>query len=133
MDKLETKYKILIIEDNKDLVSIMKAFLENNNFSVNFAYGGKAGLSEVKKDTPDLIMLDIIMPDMDGRDVLIELKKDPSTKEIPVIIITGKEEQFDRSYLIELGAYEYFTKPYDRYNLLRQINNIFDKKAKGIL
>ena len=125
--------KIVVIDDNKELADTIKHFLQMRGFIVISAYGGKSGLEAVKKEKPDLIILDIMMPDMDGRDVLVNLKRGNETKDIPVIILTGKDEQFDREYGIELGAYEYITKPYDSNALLRQVNSILGKKKTGEL
>jgi len=128
MSEENQKIKIAVIDDEKDLVSVIKEFLEYRGFIVSFAYGGIKGLEIIKKEKPDVIVLDIGMPDMDGRDVLIKLKKDPETKNIPVIILTGRDGQYDRDYGLELGAYEYITKPYDGDMLLRQIKNVLEKK-----
>lgn len=130
MDDVAKKIKVAVIDDNRGLVDTIRQFLEDRDFDVSAAYGGKSGLEIIKNDKPDVIVLDIMMPDMDGRDVLVELKRSDATKDIPVIILTGKEEQFDRSYVIELGAHEYVTKPYDSQILLRQINNVLTKKKK---
>ena len=88
-------------------------------------------LEIAKKETPELIILDITMPDMDGRDVLKELKKDETTKGIPVLMLTAKEEQIDRNYSMELGAYDLVPKPYDGPYLLKQIYKILQKKRNG--
>lgn len=125
--------KIVVIDDNKELADTIKHFLQMRGFIIMSAYGGKSGLEIVKKEKPDLIILDIMMPDMDGRDVLVNLKRNNETKDIPVVILTAKDEQFDREYGIELGAYEYITKPYDSNALLRQVNSILGKKKTGEL
>ena len=123
------KFKITVIDDDKEFTETIKEFLESRGFSVACAYGGRAGMDIIKKYQPDIVILDIGMPDMDGRDVLVKLKKDNGTKNIPVIILTGRgDEQYDRSYGIELGAEEYISKPYDSAILLRQVNNILSKK-----
>lgn len=130
MNQSNGKIKVALIDDEKDLVSMIKNFLELRNFTVISAHDGHSGLDLVKKERPDLIILDIIMPDMDGRDLLVELKKDESLKDIPVIMLTAKGEQFERDYGLELGAYEYIAKPYDADILLRQINNILEKRKR---
>ena len=129
-DKTASKIKIAIIDDNKDLVDFVKPVLESHNYEVIVAYNGSSGLEVVKSRKPDLIILDIVMPDMSGNDVLSELKKYRDTKDIPVIMFTVKEWQYDRSKSLELGAYEYISKPFDSQMLLRQINNVLRKKEK---
>jgi two-component system alkaline phosphatase synthesis response regulator PhoP len=131
MDDIARKNKIALIDDEKGLVETIKAFLETRNFSVVCAYDGLSGLDLVKKEMPDIIILDIMMPKKDGRDTLVELKKSADTKNIPVIVLTAKDEQFVRNYMLELGAYEFIAKPYDSYALLRQITNVLKKKAEG--
>ncbi len=121
-------HRIAVIDDDRGLVQTIRVLLEAKGYSVSCAYGGKDGLELVKRDIPDLVLLDINMPDLDGRDVLIRMKKENSTKDIPVIFLTGRGEQYERSYGIELGAYEYISKPYDGVILLRQIENILSKK-----
>lgn len=127
------KVKITVVDDEKDLVQVIKDFLEARNFAVSVAYNGRTGLEVIKKEKPDLVILDITMPDLDGRDILIELKKDEDTKNIPVILLTAKSEQFDREYGLKLGAHEYIVKPYQSHVLLRHIQTILEKKEKGII
>lgn len=127
------KAKITLIDDDKGMVNSLKEFLESRGFIVSFAYGGLSGLEVIKRERPDLVILDISMPDMDGRDVLVELKKDDDIKDTPVIMLTGREEQFEREHGMELGAYEYLNKPYDSYVLLRQITNVLQKRDTGEL
>ena len=73
------------------------------------------------------------MPDVNGIDVLAELKRDEKTADIPVIMVTCKQDQFDRRKTLELGAYEYVTKPVDGYLLIRQIENVLHKKKDGAI
>ena len=122
--------KITIIDDEKGLVNTIKSLLEERGFSVSSAYDAMKGLEVIKRETPDVVVLDIMMPKKDGRDLLKELKEDDATKDIPVIMLTAKDEQFDRDNALAMGAYEYMTKPYDSYALLRQIKNVLEKSGK---
>lgn len=122
------KIKIIIIDDEKEFVETIKTFLESRNCSVNFAYGGHSGLELIKSDRPDVVILDIGMFDMDGRDVLVKLKEDVETKFIPVIILSGRGGQFDKEYGLELGAQEYMDKPYDGRVLMEKINKLIRKE-----
>ena len=123
------KPKIAIIDDEKDLVETLKSFLEERNFSVSTAYGGRDGLEIIKKEKPDMVILDVMMPDMDGRDVLVELKKNEDTKKIPVIMLTIRSEPFDIDYGIQLGADGYLSKPYTASALLKHINAVLKNKV----
>jgi CheY-like chemotaxis protein len=118
---------ILVVDDEKDVLEVTKKILLKNQYGVITASGGKEAVALAKTNRPDLILLDIVMLDMDGRDVLVELKKDPDTKDIPIIFVTGRGEQFDRDYGLELGAHEYISKPCDAVFLLRQIERALSK------
>ncbi len=111
-------------------MDLIKGILVKNNYEVETALSGKQALAVTKTFCPDLILLDIIMPEMDGRDVLVELKKNEETKDIPIIMVTAKGDQFDRDYCLELGAYEYITKPCDNQVILRQIANVLEKNKR---
>ncbi len=130
---MEKEVKITIIDDDRDLVEFVKTYLQRRGFLVSFAYSGGEGLEVVRKERPQLIILDIMMPEMDGSQVLRELKKDSTLKDIPVIMLTAKDRQIDRTSFLELGAYEYIAKPLDMDMLLRQVRNVLEKKEKGEL
>ncbi len=104
------KLKILIIEDDTFLLQMYSTKLELEGFEVVDATDGEKGLRQAKKELPDLILLDLILPKKDGLAVLEELKKDPATAAIPVIILSniGQKEQIDRCF--ELGAVDYMIK-----------------------
>ncbi|MBL7156904.1 MAG: response regulator [Candidatus Omnitrophica bacterium] len=127
MNKNIKKPKITIIDDEKDLVETLKSFLEDRNFSVSAAYGGLDGLEVIKKEKPDIVILDVMMPDMDGRDVLVELRKNEDTKKIPIIMLTIRSEPFDIDYGMQLGADAYLPKPYTASALLKHIKTILKK------
>ncbi|MBL7157228.1 MAG: response regulator [Candidatus Omnitrophica bacterium] len=122
------KAKIAIIDDEKALVETLKSFLEERGFSVISAYDGASGLELIKREKPDIIILDITMPELDGRDVLIQLKKNEDTKSIPVIMQTVKNEPFDVDYGMELGADDYLPKPCEVHRLLKHIDAILEKR-----
>ena len=127
MNKKLGTYKVTIVDDEKDLVYFLKIYLEGNNFAVSYSYNGRDGLNVIRKERPDVIILDIIMPEIDGRDVMIELKKNEATKNIPVIFLTAKTEQFERNYGFELKADGYIEKPYDHDMLLREVMRVILK------
>ena len=102
--------KILIIEDESTLNKSVVDFLSAENFQVLSALDGEAGLEMAKKEIPDLILLDIILPEKDGYEVLDELKKDEKTKNIPVILLTNLESQEDIVRAFEKGATTYLVK-----------------------
>lgn len=102
--------KILIIEDEATLNKAIAEYLEAENFQVLSALDGEVGAEMAKKEVPDLILLDIILPKKDGYEVLDELKKDEKTKNIPVILLTNLESQEDIVRAFEKGATTYLVK-----------------------
>ncbi|MFC1514410.1 response regulator [Candidatus Omnitrophota bacterium] len=128
------KRKVLIVDDEKVFCQMVKLNLEETGqYQVRAETSGIEAFAAVKEFVPDVILLDISMPDINGIDVLAELKRDEVTKSIPVIMVTGKHDQFDRRKTLELGAYEYITKPLDSYMIVRQIENILSKKKEGAI
>lgn len=130
MDQPANKIKIAVIDDEKDLVELIKARLESKGFAVIFAYDGVSGLELIRKENPDLVILDIMMPKMDGRDVLIQIRKDQEVGKIPVVILTCRKEQFERNYGFEIGADAYIEKPYDPDMLFREISHLLNKNER---
>ena len=128
--KSGNRYKVTVIDDEKEIVEIVKYLLESRDFDVSFAYGGYSGLEVIKKEIPDLIILDIMMHDLDGRDVIKELRKDVKTENIPVIFLTGRDEDFEVEYGMELGAADYVVKPYKSRDFLKKVQNVLKQYDK---
>lgn len=101
--------KILIIEDEPELVKILRDYLENAGFSVELAYRGDTGLSLWQHKNPDLVLLDLNLPGMDGLDVAREIRRSGDT---PIIMLTARVEEMDQLIGLELGADDYITKPF---------------------
>src|SRR6195952_4427579 len=120
--------KILIIEDNDDIRENVIEILELAGYSVASASNGKAGVELAFADTPDIILCDIMMPELDGYGVLYMLFKRPETIAIPFIFLTAKAEHFDRRKGMEMGADDYLTKPFDDMELLAAIESRLKKK-----
>ncbi len=104
--------KILVIEDEQDISDLIKYNLERDGYSVALAATGEKGLSEARKDMPQLIILDLMLPGMDGLQVCRTMKGESGTREIPIIILTAKSEEADIVAGLELGADDYITKPF---------------------
>ncbi len=120
--KTMAKKKILIIEDETTLQGALLEFLEAEGFEAISAADGETGIEMVKTEKPDLVLLDIIIPKKDGYKVLAEMKKDPKTKEIPVILLTNLESPEDIQRAFELGATTYLVK--SNYKLEDVVNRI---------
>lgn len=120
--------KVLIIEDNNDIRENVIEILELAGYTVSAAADGKTGVDLALKNAPDIILCDIMMPEMDGYGVLYLLSKRPETVAIPFIFLTAKAEHFDRRKGMELGADDYLTKPFDDMELLSAIESRLKKK-----
>ncbi|MBV6645800.1 MAG: response regulator [Cyclobacteriaceae bacterium] len=119
--------KLLIIEDNEDVRENIMEILELSNYKVVGAENGKEGVKAAKSEIPDLIICDIMMPEMDGYEVLYMLGKDPNTNGIPFIFLTAKAEKEDFRHGMSLGADDYLTKPFDDMELLAAIEKRLER------
>ncbi|MDB5139080.1 MAG: anr 2 [Mucilaginibacter sp.] len=120
--------KVLIIEDNDDIRENVIEILELAGYAVSSANNGKEGVELAFNDVPDIILCDIMMPEMDGYGVLYLLSKRPETIAVPFIFLTAKAEHFDRRKGMEMGADDYLTKPFDDMELLAAIESRLKKK-----
>lgn len=119
--------KILFIEDEEALQRTMGEMLEQNGYKVLKSLDGEAGISVAKKEVPDLILLDLILPKKNGFEVLDELKKDPSTKNIPVVVLTNLEGGAEIEKALALGATTYLVKAnYKLDELLVKIEGVLN-------
>ena len=118
------KKRILIVEDEQELVKALQVRLGAAGYEVIVAYDGKEGLEKAQEGKPDLILLDILMPQMDGFETLEKLKQDSQTKAIPVIILTAKSQFEDVTKTTNLGAEDYIVKPFDYIAMLGKIKRV---------
>ena len=120
--------KILVVDDEQDILEIVRATLKTKGYEVDVAHDGEEGLARIKTHKPDLVILDLMMPQKSGLEVCKDLKKDPSTADIPVIVLTalgkqsGKDEEFWR---LGLKVDDFIQKPFDPLNLLGRVEYIF--------
>lgn len=121
---------ILVIEDNKDVRENTTELLELAGYQVTGAENGKVGVKMAKESLPDLIICDIMMPEMDGYDVLYYLSIDPKTSTIPFIFLTAKSDAHDFRKGMELGADDYLTKPFEEIDLLKAVERRLNKSTK---
>jgi CheY-like chemotaxis protein len=112
---------VLIIEDEKLIVVSTQMVLEAAGFRVESASSGEEGVTKASKVTPDLILLDIMMPGIDGWETLTRLKRDPATSRIPVIVFTAREHARGHQRSAELGAVDYFRKPFEPDELIELV------------
>lgn len=119
--------KILLIDDSSVNNLLLQNILEDEGYQIVTAFSGKEGLEKVVAEKPNLVILDIMMPRMDGIEVLRQILANPETKNIPVIMLTAKVDAHDESLAIEIGAVDYMTKPVNIENTLQKIRNVLGK------
>jgi DNA-binding response OmpR family regulator len=113
--------KILVVDDELDLVETIRFQLETEGFNVITAYNGEDALNLARTENPDLILLDIMLPKLDGYKVCRLLKFDEKYKNIPIIMLTARAQEKDKIIGLETGANEYVTKPFDMDKLLEKV------------
>lgn len=115
---MESKKKILIVEDEKSIADIIKFNLVKEGFDTEIAYNGTDGLDKALHGSPDLVLLDVMLPELDGFQVC---KKVRETSSVPILMLTAKEEEVDKVLGLELGADDYITKPFSMRELIARI------------
>ena len=122
------KKMILIVEDNKDAAFILSAVLEQEGFNTRIAQNANDAYRFVDKIRPDLIILDILIPGTDGKEILLKLKSDSVTKHIPVIVCTGLDDMNHVEKLFNSGASNYIIKPFDNERMICKVKNALGSK-----
>ena len=123
------KQKILAVDDEEDILELLRFNLTKEGFAVVCAASGEEGLKTAHSQRPDLILLDLMLPGMDGLEVARRLKKEEATKDIPVIMVTAKGEEADIVTGLEVGAEDYITKPFSRKVLIARVRAVLRRKA----
>lgn len=132
------KPPVLIVEDDTDIAQLVRLHLDKAGYAARVATSGTAALAAVQSDPPACILLDIMLPDLDGFDVCRKLKRDASTRDIPIIMVTSKGEESDVVVGLELGAEDYVTKPFSPRVLVARVRAVLrrregDSGAKVVL
>ena len=117
----DTRTRILVVDDEPDTLLPLTQALEADNYAVVGAVDGAEALVKVSNETPDLILLDLMLPKLNGYEVCMRLKEDPATRQIPIIMLSAKGEIKDKVLGIEIGADDYVTKPFDLLELKARI------------
>ncbi len=113
--------KILVVEDDVNIAELLRLYLEKENFKVTIAHDGGKGVAEFEKEKPDLVLLDVMMPVMDGWSVLKEIR---ASSKVPVIMLTAKGETFDKVSGLEMGADDYISKPFEVKEVVARIHAV---------
>lgn len=120
---------ILIVEDEPDLARVLQFNFQQAGHTVTMTDHGRQAVTLVREQKPDLVLLDIMLPDISGTDVCKQLKRDPQTAAVPVLMLTAKGEEMDRVLGLELGAEDYVVKPFSVRELLLRIDVILQRRA----
>ncbi|MDF1558024.1 MAG: response regulator [ANME-2 cluster archaeon] len=117
--------KIMVVDDEPDTVDLVKLVLETEGYETSVAYSGEEALEKIRMDKPDLVLLDIMMPHMDGWAVRKEIIDNAKTKDIPIIMLTAKAQPIDKMIgLHVVGVEDYITKPFGRYELIDSVKKV---------
>jgi len=116
--------KVLLVEDDPDIQLVARTALKRSGFIVTVTSNGPAALEQVRNDRPDAILLDWMLPDMDGTEVCRRLKEDPATAHIPIIFLTARSQQSEIARGLALGAAGYIVKPFDALALGTQVREM---------
>ena len=121
------KPRILVVDDEPETVELIEFNLKQSGYTVSTAADGADALKKARSQPPDLIVLDVMLPEMDGFEICKTLRLDPSTTKVPIIMLTAKAAEIDRVLGLELGADDYLTKPFSTRELLLRIKKILDR------
>ena len=125
--------KILCIEDEPQMIDLIRLILETQGYRVVAAQGGEEGLEMMLSERPDLILLDIMMPEMDGGDVYHRMQQEPELSQIPVIVVTAKAAPIDKVLWMNVAQVDdYVTKPFGTHDLLSSVERVLSRRAGRI-
>lgn len=122
--------RILCIEDEQEMIDLIRLILGRRGFDVKGATGGNEGLKMVRQELPDLVLLDLMMPDLDGWEVYQQMKADEHTRGIPVIVVTAKAQNIDRVLGMHIAKVDdYITKPFSPQELLNSVEKVLSNQV----
>lgn len=124
----DTKLQILVVDDEADLVSVLRFGLEAAGYAVIEAGDGEEGLAQAHEHRPDLMVLDLMLPKLDGYKVCRALKFDDRFRNMPIIILSARSGEQDRQLALDMGADDFVTKPYDMQDLLERIESELQRR-----
>lgn len=124
--------RILCIEDEPEMIDLIRLILGRKGFEVSGASGGEDGINKVRSEKPDLVLLDLMMPFVDGWEVYQQMKADEDTKDIPVIVVTAKAQSIDKVLGLHIAKVDdYIAKPFSPKDLISSVERVFAKRAEN--
>lgn len=124
------RHRIVIIEDEKDILDLVRYNFRKEGYQVESFTHGRNGLEYVRQNSPDLLLLDIMLPDLDGMEICKRLRADERLKEMPIIFLTAKGEEVDRVVGLEIGADDYVVKPFSPRELLARVKAVLRRRGQ---
>jgi two-component system response regulator VicR len=129
---MEKPRRLVYIEDEQEMIDLVRLILGRKGMEVTGALGGKHGLESVRTELPDLVLLDLMMPDMDGWDVYHHIKADETTRHIPVIVITAKAQSIDKVLGLHIAKVDdYISKPFSPQELIDSVEKVLGQKTSS--
>ena len=129
MTEKNKNQRILCIEDETEMIDLIRLILSRRGYEVQGANGGKEGIELVRQEKPDLVLLDLMMPDMDGWEVYQQMKADEATRDIPVIVVTAKAQSIDKVLGLHIAKVDdYIAKPFSPQELLTSVEEVLQRK-----
>jgi twitching motility two-component system response regulator PilH len=122
--RLKTVTTVLVVEDTPSEMELMTLYLRESGYKVITATNGKEALEKISQQKPDVVITDVVMPDMNGFEMCRSLKKNPDTKDLPVIACTSKNQELDRLWGMKQGVDIYLTKPYTKEEIIRAVKSV---------
>lgn len=121
--------RILVVDDDKQIARLIRSYLEQAGYQVVVAYDGETALHALRRESPDLVVLDLMLPDRDGWDVTRTVRSDPALAATPIIMVTARVEDTDKIIGLELGADDYVTKPFNPRELVSRVRAILRRTS----
>lgn len=115
---------VLVVEDTPSELELISSYLRDSGYRVLSAANGKEALDQAMKHHPDVVVTDVVMPEMSGFELCRNLKKNPATQNVPIVICSSKNQELDRLWALKQGADEYITKPFNREDLVRAVRSL---------
>ncbi|MEP7284680.1 MAG: response regulator transcription factor [Chloroflexota bacterium] len=131
MNPLTPVARILVVDDDMEIVRLLRAYLEQANFQVLTAYNGETALRTVRQEHPQLMVLDLMLPDQDGWDMTRIIRSDPRLTTLPIIMLTARVEDTDKIVGLELGADDYITKPFNPREVVARVRAVLRRMQTG--
>lgn len=128
---MDIKRRVVYVEDEQEMIDLVRLILIRRGYEVVGANGGRDGLETVRQVLPDLVLLDLMMPDMDGWDVYQQMKADPATQNIPVIVVTAKAQSIDKVLGLHIAKVDdYISKPFSPQELVDSVEKVLARRQE---